>query len=351
MNNSTLQVLSGTGESLFTVDTATIQKLSSLYQYALMHYNSLGGLGSPVMQVNTSKLVTQSVVGGDSFIMSHCSTCTGKVCLCNTLDKEESYTGPIRSTPVTLLKDSSRVAMNYKSDELFVFSENQAAFNQSSNKSFLPHVHTKVTVVTGLESSRVIFIKTLTGKNFPIVVSSEDTIEVLKMKIQDEESIPIDQQRLIFKGKQVEDNRSTSDYNTHEGVTFHLVLRIRGGMAHWSSSREDYEMLYAKTFNTLPKYGKIQLYVRLLNGKDVPLSVAADSSVDQLKRKIIALEQSFIDVDDLLMRLHLTHYGNAIKLIGGESIFHLKFVQDEDLVVLGMTKDERMTLLGTLLSL
>lgn len=87
---------------------------------------------------------------------------------------------------------------------------------------------------------------TMNGQYIPIPYELSDDIlvEDVKYYIHDNMGIPVDAQRLIFDGKQLEDHKQLSDYKIVIDSKLHLVLRLRGGMFNEVSGKAgNYEQL------------------------------------------------------------------------------------------------------------
>jgi len=84
-----------------------------------------------------------------------------------------------------------------------------------------------------------VFVKILGGKTLTYYLEPSDQSILLKTLIRSTEGIPQDQQRLIFAGRDLVDGVRLSDYNIQSESTVHMLLRLRGGMYHFTSSRKD----------------------------------------------------------------------------------------------------------------
>ncbi|EPQ30579.1 uncharacterized protein PFL1_02103 [Pseudozyma flocculosa PF-1] len=75
----------------------------------------------------------------------------------------------------------------------------------------------------------LIKVKTLTGKEIELDIEPTDKIQRIKERVEEKEGIPPAQQRLIFGGKQMHDEKTAKDFGVEGGSVLHLVLALRGG--------------------------------------------------------------------------------------------------------------------------
>lgn len=158
--------------------------------------------------------------------------------------------------------------------------------NQRVHLQTVPHLYPSIKQIVKLKHRSIqLTIKTLTGKTITIDASAETTIDQLKEKIQYREDIPPDQQRLVYAGQDLEDERTLEDYCIENRATLHLVLRLRGGMFHTTSARADFLKLSRKDTTTL------RLRLILPNGKEHSVTSSPWDTIDSLKKQALSLLQ------------------------------------------------------------
>ena len=116
-----------------------------------------------------------------------------------------------------------------------------------------------VFVLTAME----IAVKTMTGKTVMLQVKMDDTIESVKLQIQNKEGMPVDQQRLIFSGKEVLNEHRVADYNFAKDATIHLVPVLKGGM---------------------------QIFVQKVSGRSITIDAEASDTIADVKSKVFDKE-------------------------------------------------------------
>ena len=106
-----------------------------------------------------------------------------------------------------------------------------------------------------------IFVRTLTGKTLTVDVEPSDTARYVKDKIRSKDErrrfLCEDNERLMFAGKQLEDDRPLSDYNVQRESTLTLLTRLPGG--------------------------GVQIFIKTLSGKGITLDVELSDTVESVK--------------------------------------------------------------------
>ena len=136
-----------------------------------------------------------------------------------------------------------------------------------------------------------IVVKHYTGEVITLDVAACDSIDSVRLKIQDALGIQADQQRLTYEGAVLDGGTSLSDCNIQQGATLHLMM---------------------------------QIFVKTYTGDDITLDVEASDSIDNVKDNIQAVLGAHVDQQRLyfagaeLADGTLSDYG-----IKAEAILHM----------------------------
>ena len=139
---------------------------------------------------------------------------------------------------------------------------------------------------------------TLTGRVLFIQIRPSDTVLHIKQEIFKQDGLLIDQQRMVFNGKHLQDNTCVHEYGIKENSRIHLILRLRGGMFHASSSRSDYLTLSYESKEILEKGVAMIKYMRNIYPSDIMdkiYTLLIECDEDKIKPMLQVIEQHYVN--------------------------------------------------------
>ena len=114
-----------------------------------------------------------------------------------------------------------------------------------------------------IKSPILFFVKTITNQTVMIKAQLSDTILYIKQEIQKKEDFPQEKYCIVFKGKELDDNKIVADYNIPKNSTLELALKI-----------------------------SIKIRIKLYNGKTINLETYTSEKIFNIKQKIIEKEKN-----------------------------------------------------------
>ena len=168
-----------------------------------------------------------------------------------------------------------------------------------------------------------IFVKTLTNNIFTLEVEPNELIEEIKQKVQQQENILPDKQKLVFAGKELENGKSLSDYNIQKDSTLHLILKKEIIFHANSGMFENNQLTYTQygwddsTYNTL-KYPTKDDY--LFNGYYTEDGIKLETILNEngIDKDYTFYAQWIIDVKKMYSKLTITGDVDIVPLIDSD---------------------------------
>jgi hypothetical protein len=122
-----------------------------------------------------------------------------------------------------LTKEQQEIILKLKISKIEIQTKNKTEYNEKYEK-MANDIYEKY------ENLYQIFCKNYCGNTFALQFNPEMTVEDLKTCIAASVGIEPDDQRIIFRGIQLDDGYKLSKYNISRESTIHVIARLRGGM-------------------------------------------------------------------------------------------------------------------------
>ncbi|GFE55063.1 ubiquitin [Babesia ovis] len=98
-----------------------------------------------------------------------------------------------------------------------------------NNAESVDYDNAKIDVMVTLRGGMRVQVQTMMGQKLEVEVDPNETVLEFKKKLSKKQKLPVDQQRIIYEGKMLQDNKTLADYNIKNNSVIHMVLRLRGG--------------------------------------------------------------------------------------------------------------------------
>ncbi|KAJ6230681.1 polyubiquitin-like [Anaeramoeba flamelloides] len=131
---------------------------------------------------------------------------------------------------ISTLKNLIAEMKNWENDRITLYLDNQVLKDNTKLESKEIEEGEILNMTYRGVAKMQIFVRTLQGATATFNIPVNSTHKDIKEQLKDRFGIPVDQQRLIYGGKEIiKDNLLLTEYGVTNNSTLHLVLRLRGG--------------------------------------------------------------------------------------------------------------------------